>query len=81
LGLVAVVRVDKPLAYNVAWMTLIYVLAALVLHYLGTRNRFLERSGWLCGWQREVAWGNGVAAFLGHSTHLDRVDLQLLRAA
>jgi phosphate/sulfate permease len=25
---------DKPLAYNVVWKTVIYVLAALVIHYL-----------------------------------------------
>ena len=36
---------DKPLAYNVAWKTLIYVLAALVLHYLERLVDFWKEAG------------------------------------
>jgi hypothetical protein len=36
---------DKPLAYNVAWKTLIYVLAALVIHYLERLADFWKEAG------------------------------------
>ena len=36
---------DKPLAYNVAWKTLIYVLAALVIHYLERLVEFWKEAG------------------------------------
>ena len=36
---------DKPLAYNVAWKTAIYVLAALVIHYLERLVDFWKQAG------------------------------------
>jgi hypothetical protein len=36
---------DKPLAYNVAWKTTIYVLAALVIHYLERLADFWKDAG------------------------------------
>ena len=36
---------DKPLAYNVAWKTVIYVLAALVIHYLERLIEFWKSAG------------------------------------
>ena len=36
---------DKPLAYNVAWKTVIYVLVALVIHYLERLVDFWKEAG------------------------------------
>ena len=36
---------DKPLAYNVAWKTAIYVLVALVIHYLERLVDFWKEAG------------------------------------
>ena len=36
---------DKPLAYNVGWKTAIYMLAALVLHYLERLADFWKEAG------------------------------------
>ena len=36
---------DKPLAYNVVWKTVIYVLAALVIHYLERLIDFWKEAG------------------------------------
>jgi hypothetical protein len=36
---------DKPLAYNVAWKTVIYVLAALVIHYLERLVEYWKAAG------------------------------------
>jgi hypothetical protein len=36
---------DKPLAYNVVWKTAIYVLAALVIHYLERLVDFWKEAG------------------------------------
>ena len=36
---------DRPLAYNVAWKTAIYVLAALVIHYLERLVDFWKEAG------------------------------------
>jgi len=38
---------DRPLAYNVAWKTAIYVLAALVIHYLERLVDFWKEAGGL----------------------------------
>ena len=51
---------DKPLAYNVAWKTMIYVLVAMVVHYLERLVDFWRQTGSLvAGHQRslaEVVW-------------------------
>src|SRR5258708_6069316 len=36
---------EKPLAYNVAWKTMIYVLAALVIHYVERLVDFWKEAG------------------------------------
>ncbi len=38
---------DKPLAYNVAWKTAIYVLAASLVHYLENLYEFWKQTGGL----------------------------------
>ncbi len=51
---------DKPLAYNVAWKTVIYVLAALVIHYLERLVDFWkEAGGFVAGNEKllaEIVW-------------------------
>ena len=51
---------DKPLAYNVAWKTTIYVLVALLLHYLEHLVDFWRQTGSLvAGNQKlfaEIVW-------------------------
>lgn len=51
---------DKPLAYNVAWKTAIYVLVAMVLHYLERLVEFWrEAGGLIAGNQKllsEIVW-------------------------
>ena len=54
----------KPLAYNIAWKTLIYLLMASVIHYLERLIDFSHQAGHRSG-QREAARGNCVAALLG----------------
>ena len=39
---------NKPLIYNIAWKTVIYLLISAVIHYLETTNRFLAGDGQLC---------------------------------
>jgi hypothetical protein len=51
---------DKPLAYNIAWKTAIYVLIAIVLHYLERLFDFWREAGGLvAGNQKllaEIVW-------------------------
>ena len=51
---------DKPLAYNVVWKTAIYVLAALVIHYLERLVDFWkEAGGFVAGNEKllaEIVW-------------------------
>ncbi len=51
---------DRPLAYNVAWKTTIYVLIAMVLHYLERLFDFWrEAGGLIAGNQKllaEIVW-------------------------
>jgi len=51
---------DKPLAYNVVWKTMIYVLAALVIHYLERLVDFWrEAGGFVAGNEKllaEMVW-------------------------
>ncbi len=62
---------NKPLIYNVAWKTLIYLLVATLIHYL-------ER---LVDFWRQAARGNRVATFLGHPDHSVRADCYVLHDA
>jgi len=51
---------DKPLIYNVVWKTLIYLVAAMLLHYVEHLIHFLRESGSLADANRqllsEVVW-------------------------
>jgi hypothetical protein len=51
---------DKPLAYNVAWKTLIYTLVALLIHYLEHLVHFWRQTGSLVAGNRkllaEIVW-------------------------
>jgi chromate transport protein ChrA len=51
---------DKPLAYNVAWKTAIYMLLAMLLHYLERLVDFWrEAGGFVAGNQKllaEIVW-------------------------
>ena len=51
---------DKPLAFNVAWKTAIYVLAALVIHYMERLVEFWkEAGGFIAGNEKllaEMVW-------------------------
>src|SRR6266581_2811270 len=71
---------NKPLIYNVAWKTLIYLLVATLIHY-GAPCRFLAASWRPCGRQRKIVGGNRVAAFLGHPDHSARADCHVLHDA
>ena len=56
---------EKPLAYNVVWKTILYVLVATLVHYLEHLIDFWrEADSFVAG--RDVARGDCVAAFLGH---------------
>jgi hypothetical protein len=72
---------DKPLIYNVAWKTTIYVLVAMLVHYLEHLVDFWREAGSLRGWQPEVACGDRVAAFLGHPNSPGRADSDVLHHA
>ena len=45
---------DKPLAYNVAWKTVIYVLVAMVVHYLEHLVDFWRQAGSLVAGNRKL---------------------------
>lgn len=51
---------DKPLIYNVVWKTTIYVLVALVIHYLEHLFHFWREAGsFVAGYQKlltEIVW-------------------------
>ena len=71
---------DKPLIYNVAWKTTIYVLVSLLIHY-GSTSSTLARGRWVHRGQPETIRGDCVAAFLGHPNAPGRVDSDVLRDA
>jgi hypothetical protein len=72
---------DKPLAYNVAWKTVIYFLMATVIHYVGATHRFFPAGRRCRRRQREAARRNRVAAFLGGADHPVRTNPGLLHRA
>jgi hypothetical protein len=51
---------DKPLVYNVAWKTTIYVLVAMLIHYLERLAEFWKQAGSLAGGNQkllaEIVW-------------------------
>src|SRR5262245_50349178 len=53
---------DKPLAYNIAWKTLIYVLVATIIHYLEHLVDFARQAGGLVAGNRkllaEMVWAH-----------------------
>ncbi len=68
----------KPLIYNIAWQTTIYVLVGMLVHYLERLAHFWKEAGSLRGRQPEVARGDRVAAFLGHPNSPGRADSDVL---
>ena len=56
---------DKPLAYNIAWKSAVYVLISLFIHYLERLIDFWrETGGFIAGNQRllaEIVWPHVVA--------------------
>ena len=59
---------DKPLMYNIAWKTAMYVLVAMVLHYLEHLVNFWKETGSLvAGNQKllaEIVWSHLVIQIL-----------------
>src|SRR5258705_6253920 len=56
---------DRPLAYNVAWKTTIYVLIAMVLHYLERLFDFWREAGGLIARKQEMLAEIVLPQFLG----------------
>jgi hypothetical protein len=59
----------------------IYVLVAMLVHYLEHLVDFWREAGSLRGRQPEVACGDRVAAFLGHPNSPGRADSDVLHYA
>ncbi len=72
---------NKPLIYNVAWKTVIYLLLSAVIHYLERLIDFWRAGGQLCRRQSKVVRGNHLAAFLGHPDHSLRPHFHVLHGA
>ncbi len=72
---------NKPLIYNIAWKTVIYLLLSAVIHYLERLIDFWRADGRLCRRQPKVAVGNHLAAFLGHPDHSLRPHRRVLHGA
>ena len=72
---------DKPLIYNIAWKTTMYVLVAMLVHYLERLVDFWKEAGSLRSRQPEVARGDRVATFLGHPNSPGRADSDVLHHA
>jgi hypothetical protein len=69
---------NKPLIYNVAWKTLIYLLMAHAHSLCGAAYRFLAANRQLCRGQSKVVRGNRLATFLGDPDHPVRADCYVL---
>jgi len=72
---------DKPLAYNVAWKTVIYSLMATVIHYVERLIDFSRQAGGLVAGNEkllaEIVWPH----FLGGADHPVRTNPGLLHRA
>ena len=71
----------KPLIYNIAWKTVIYLLISADHSLSGTPDRFLARDRQLCRRQSKVTVANHLAAFLGHPDHSLRPHRRVLHGA
>ena len=71
----------KPLIYNVAWKTVIYLLISAIIHYLERLIDFWRETGGLVAGNRKVAVANHLAAFLGHPDHSLRPHRHVLHDA
>ena len=69
---------QRPLIYNVAWKTLIYLIVAGVIHYIEHLIDFVRRSGQSDRGQRKTARRNELAAFLGDPDSVVRADRDVL---
>ena len=71
----------RPLIYNIAWKTVIYLLISAVIHYLERLIDFWRETGGFVAGNRKVAVGNHLAAFLGHPDHSLRPHRRVLHGA
>jgi hypothetical protein len=55
----------KPLAYNIAWKTLIYLLVATLIHYLERLIDFAREAGGLIAGNQKLLAETALARFLG----------------
>jgi hypothetical protein len=69
---------NKPLIYNVAWKTLIYLLMGHAHSLRGAAYRFLAANRRLRGRQQGATGENRLAAFLGYPDHSARADCYVL---
>ena len=69
---------DKPLIYNVAWKTTIYVLVAMLVRYLEHLVDFWREAGSLVAGNQKLFSGDRVAAFLGYPNFPGRADSDVL---
>ena len=72
---------NKPLIYNIAWKTVIYLLISAVLHYLERLIDFWRQTGSFVAGNREAARRNRLAAFLRYSDHFVRSHRHVLHNA
>ena len=72
---------DRPLVYNIGWKTAIYLLMALLIHYLERLFDFSKTGRRDRRRQRKAVRGNRVAAFLGHPDTAVRADPDVLHDA
>jgi hypothetical protein len=71
---------DRPLAYNVAWKTTIYVIAAALVHYLENLYDFWKETGGLVAGNQKLL-ADRLAAFLGDSAPARGNHLHVLHDA
>src|SRR2546426_2514747 len=56
---------NKPLIYNVAWKTLIYLLMATLIHYLERLIDFWRQTGGFVAGEEKKLGGNSLCPFFG----------------
>jgi hypothetical protein len=72
---------NKPLIYNIAWKTVIYLLLSAVLHYLERLIDFWRETGSFVAGNEKAALGNHLAAFLRYSDPFIRTHRHVLHSA
>jgi len=69
---------EKPLAYNVVWKTILYVLVATFVHYLEHLIDFWREAGSFVAGNEKLLVEIYVAAFLGHPYRPCDADIDVL---